>query len=105
MKATYLDTLKEAIKAEYANEEFVRGKDDAKIGLLASAMLDSLQFAGGISVPTVINSVIALTHMTPQNKHESLKGVALDASSYEWILWETLRKYAPVAGVPSWEKQ
>jgi len=34
-----------------------------------------------------------------------LKESSLSSGNYEWILWETLRKYAPVAGVPSWEKQ
>jgi len=68
-------------------------------------MLDSLQFAGGISVPSVLNIVLALTHMASENKHDSLKQISLDTSNYEWILWEALRKYAPVAGVPSWERQ
>jgi hypothetical protein len=104
-KAEYLEGLKLAIKAKYANEAFVINDDEAKINLLASVMLDSLQFAGGISVPTVINYVIALTHMANENKHEALKQVVLGADNYEWILWETLRRYAPVAGVPSWEKQ
>mmetsp|Transcript_74115 Transcript_74115/g.131158 ORF Transcript_74115/g.131158 Transcript_74115/m.131158 type:complete len:554 (+) Transcript_74115:92-1753(+) len=104
-KAEYLESLKSAIKAKYINEEFVRNGDDEKINLLASVMLDSLQFAGGISVPTVINYVIALTHMANENRHDALKQIMLSADNYEWILWETLRRYAPVAGVPSWEKQ
>jgi len=104
-KAEYLESLKAAIKAKYINEEFVRNSDDAKMDLLASVMLDSLQFAGGISVPTVINYVIALTHMVNENRHDSLKQITLNADNYEWILWETLRRYAPVAGVPSWEEQ
>jgi len=104
-KAEYLENLKMAIKTKYADDEFVRKGDDAKINLLASVMLDSLQFAGGISVPTALNYVIALTHMASQNRHTALKQITLNTDNYEWILWETLRRYAPVAGVPSWEKQ
>jgi hypothetical protein len=104
-KAGYLEILKSAIKAKYKGEEFVRNDDDDKVNLLASVMLDSLQFAGGISVPTVINYAIALTHMADENRHEALRHIVLSTENYEWILWETLRRYAPVAGVPSWEKQ
>jgi len=104
-KAEYLENLKMAIKTKYADDEFVRKGDDAKTNLLASVMLDSLQFAGGISVPTALNYVIALTHMASQNRHTALKQITLNTDNYEWILWETLRRYAPVAGVPSWEKQ
>jgi len=104
-KAEYLENLKMAIKTKYADDEFVRKGDDAKTNLLASVMLDSLQFAGGISVPTALNYVIALTHMASQNRHTALKQITLSTDNYEWILWETLRRYAPVAGVPSWEKQ
>jgi hypothetical protein len=104
-KAEYLESLKSAVKTKYGDEEFVRNGDDAKMNLLASVMLDSLQFAGGISVPTVINYVIALTHMANENRHDALKQIMLSVDNYEWILWEALRRYAPVAGVPSWEKQ
>merc|ERR1711924_73854 len=68
-------------------------------------MLDSLQFAGGVSVPTVIQYVFALTHMASDKRPVALKDVRLSTSNYEWILWETFRRYNPVAGVPSWEKQ
>jgi len=104
-KAEYLESLKIAIKAKYVDEEFVIKGDDAKLDLLASVMLDSLQFAGGISVPTALNYVIALTHMASENRHDALKHITLSTDNYEWILWETLRRYAPVAGVPSWEKR
>lgn len=104
-KVVYLETFKSAIRTKYAGEDFVISNDALKIDLLASVMLDSLQFAGGISVPTVITTVLGLTHMAMGNRHESLKGLRISNSNYEWILWETLRRYAPVAGVPSWEKQ
>jgi hypothetical protein len=104
-KASYLDTLKSAIRAKYADEAFVSDNDEEKITLLASVFLDSLQFAGGISVPTVLQYVLALTHRADDSRQQDLKGVRLSTDNYEWILWETLRRYAPVAGVPSWEKQ
>merc|ERR1712232_574220 len=104
-KASYLDALKSSIRAKYADEAFVSGNDEEKITLLASVFLDSLQFAGGISVPTVLQYVLALTHRADNSRQQDLKGVRLSIDNYEWVLWETLRRYAPVAGVPSWEKQ
>lgn len=101
-KAGYLTTFKNAIRKKYADRDFVKNNDVAKIELLASVYLDSLQFAGGLSVPTVLGYILALTHMAEGNKHESLRGQELSMSNYEWIMWETLRKYAPVAGVPFW---
>merc|ERR1712232_687914 len=68
-------------------------------------MGDSMQFAGGISVPSVLNVVLALTHMASDRRPDSLKDLRLGSSNYEWILWESLRRFAPVAGVPSWEKR
>lgn len=104
-KAAYLETLKDAVRRKYAHEDFVSRNDEAKIGLLASIILDSLQFAGGISVPSVLNYVLGLTHMASDRRPESLKDLRLSSGNYQWILWETLRRYAPVAGVPSWEKR
>jgi len=43
--------------------------------------------------------------MASDKRPAALKDLRLSSSNYEWILWETLRRYAPVAGVPSWEKQ
>ena len=101
-KAGYLTACKNAIYQKYASEDFVKNNDVEKIELLASVYLDSLQFAGGLSVPTVLSYMLALTQMSDSNKHASLKGQRLSLNNFEWIMWETLRKYAPVAGVPSW---
>jgi len=104
-KTHYLEIIKSAIRSKYANEAFVKTDDAANIELLASVMLDSMVFAGGASIPTVLQCVLALTHAASHTRHNSLKNVRLDSSNHIWILWETLRKYAPVAGVPSWQKQ
>merc|ERR1712146_832887 len=76
-KAAYLETLKDAVRRKYAHEDFVSRGDEAKIGLLASIILDSLQFAGGISVPSVLNYVLGLTHMASDRRPESLKDLRL----------------------------
>jgi hypothetical protein len=104
-KRQYLEIIKSAIRTKYANEDFVKRNDGAKIELLASVMLDSMVFAGGASIPTVLQIVLALTHTASSRRHSSLKNMRLDSSNYIWILWESLRRYAPVAGVPSWQKQ
>merc|ERR1711974_491250 len=74
-KANYLEILESAIRTKYANEDFVSNNDEAKVKLLASVMLDSLQFAGGVSVPTVLKYVLALTHMASDKRPASLKGL------------------------------
>jgi hypothetical protein len=104
-KRQYLEIIKSAIRTKYANEDFVKRNDAAKIELLASVMLDSMVFAGGASIPTVLQIVLALTHSASSRRHNSLENLRLDSSNYIWILWEALRRYAPVAGVPSWQKQ
>lgn len=104
-KTHYLETIKSAVRAKFATEDFVKSNDVAKIELLASVMLDSMVFAGGASIPTVLQCVLALTHTGSSRRPNSLKGLSLDSDNYMWILWETLRRYAPVAGVPSWQKQ
>jgi len=100
-KAVYLNEYKQAIREKYKDEYWVN--DEERVTLLASVYLDSLQFAGGLSVPTVISLVMGLTHMSESNKFPHLKEKGVDAST-PWVLWETLRKYAPVAGVPFWER-
>lgn len=104
-KVHYLEIIKAAIRKRYADHDFVKNSDDEKVELLASVMLDSMVFAGGASIPAVLQSVLALTHTASSRRHNSLKDRRLDGSNHIWILWETLRRYAPVAGVPSWQKQ
>lgn len=104
-KEAYLEQFKAAVASKYAGEDFVVNGDNEKIELLASAFLDSVQFAGGVSVPTVIQYVLALTHMADASRPSDLQGLTLSSENYLWILMETLRKFAPVAGVPFWEMQ
>lgn len=103
-KAAYLEKFKKAIRRKYAAEDFVVEGDEHKIELLASTFLDSIQFAGGVAIPAVLQSVLAVTHMADSNKPDDLKGLTLNKNNYVWILLETLRKYAPVAGVQFWEE-
>lgn len=102
-KQRYLAEYEGAIRRKYPVGEHAWAADATKVTLVASVFMDTLLFAGGLSVPTVMGYVLALTHMAESNKHASLQGVELGLDNYQWILWETLRKYAPVAGVPYWE--
>jgi len=102
-KQRYLTEYEDAIRRKYPVGQHAWAADPIKVTLVASVFMDTLLFAGGLSVPTVMGYVLALTHMDESNKHDSLRGVELGFDNYEWILWETLRKYAPVAGVPYWE--
>ena len=99
-KLQYLEDYKAAVRVKYAGEDWVG--DDERVNLVASVFMDSLQFAGGLSVPSVLSLAMGLTHMAEANKPDSLKSDV--AADEDWVLWETLRKYAPVAGVPFWER-
>lgn len=103
IKRRHLAEYEAAIRVKYAGADWCCG-DPGKVTLLASVMMDTLLFAGGLSVPTVLGYTLALTHMPDADRHPSLRGLQLDSGNWEWILWETLRKYAPVAGVPYWEQ-
>ena len=47
-KAEYIKKFKEAVRAKYADRSWVG--DESKVNLVASNFLDSLPFAGGLSV-------------------------------------------------------
>jgi hypothetical protein len=102
-KAAYIKKFKNAVRAKYADRNWVG--DESKVNLVASIFLDSITFAGGLSMPSVINTVFALTHMSESGKHAFLKGVPLNQDTWWWITMESLRMYAPVGGVPFWSSE
>lgn len=99
-RAAYLERYKKAIQAKFPGRTFSPGQ----LALVASAFMDSLLFAGGLSVPTVLQYVLALTHTAAKSKWPALRDLTLSDATVEGVLWETLRMYPPVAGFPYWEK-
>jgi hypothetical protein len=99
-RSDFLAKYREAIKVKIPNRNFTY----AELDLVASAFLDSLQFAGGIAVPTIIQYVLALTHMNEERKWPVLKNLQLTSVNIPNVVWETLRLYPPVGAFPYWEK-
>ncbi|CAK0831531.1 unnamed protein product [Prorocentrum cordatum] len=99
-RSAYLRRYRAAIRTKFLDRDFTYEEVD----LVASAFLDALQFAGGIAVPTMIQYVIALTHMREEDKWEQLKGLRLDEENIPSVVWEALRVYPPVGTFPYWEK-
>jgi len=74
--------------------------------LLASNMLDSLLFAGGLSVPSVVGVGLAVLY-AGENSPMSLRDrIALvenvDADAVSKFVFEVIRRFPPVVGFPWW---
>lgn len=89
--------FKDALQAKFPREEW----DDDKLAIVANVFCDSMLFAGGLSVVSTIETMLALWFM-----EDRPSGVAAvnpqDEGSLQEFLLETTRRYAPVAGVPRW---
>jgi len=64
--------------------------------LLASAMLDSLMFAGGLSVGLVISCALG----TVYSDESPCPDLELNEDTVDPIVWECVRYYSPVVGFP-----
>jgi len=95
-KAKFMYVIKEAITAKWPNEDW-----KGKLDLMASAIMDSLALAGGLSVPTVLDYMIALLFMKDSPVDMSVADIA-DTSKLHDFMLETMRRFPPVAGVPRW---
>jgi len=99
-KAVLMDSYREAIKKKWPEQDWAARPKD--LVLLASAMCDSLALAGGLSVPSALDFMLALLFMQDSPaaplKPEDLSDVAV---LHDFML-ETLRRFPPVAGVPRW---
>jgi len=101
VKESLIEKYKEAILLKWP--QFDGQVNSREVTLLASAVCDALALAGGLSVPTVLDFMIALLFMekSPAGfvRLEDLSGGG--AKLHNFML-ETMRRYAPVAGVPGW---
>ena len=74
--------------------------------LLASNMMDSLLFAGGLSVPSAIGVSLAVLYagdnspMTLKDRHDLAKNV--NHMQVAQFVFESIRRYSPVVGFPWW---
>ncbi len=101
-KASWLERYKPALRAVLPAET-ARLSDD-EFSWFASAVMDSLLFAGGQSVPTVMGYCLALPYS--EWGHENLPaGFALDdTASLPSYIFETIRRFPPVGMFPLVER-
>lgn len=98
-RASWMDRYRAAVLAKWPG---LRSQNASQVTLLASAMLDSLALAGGLSVPSVLDHMTALLIMDSSPAAPlKLSDMAKDGASHDFML-ETIRRFAPVAGVPWW---
>jgi hypothetical protein len=74
---------------------------------LTAGVLDALLFAGGISVPTVIKSCFALLYGKygqEQIQKQFGENWFLDDSKLDAFVHETVRRFPPVGGFPTWDR-
>lgn len=100
VKNDYLETYEVAIRRKWPEELW---KDSPiKLKVLASSMLDSLALLGGDDLPSVLDFMISLMFMD-SDPGKSIRPLQLnDEPQLHNFIWETLRRYPPVAGVPRW---
>lgn len=99
-KAKYMEKIKKAVKKKWAKEYWINDKDS--LTLASSALLDAILIGGGIPTPAAVKTILALT-LTNVDRWPALKNVDLtDDNVLLDVIWETLRRYAPIGAAPFW---
>ena len=101
-KSKWLYRYKEALQAHpIFGQEVVKWTEE-QLTLVASGCFDSLQLAGGLSVPTVLQYMIAIgLHPPCVGAPEDFK---ITAENAEAVVWETVRFSTPVGGYNIWDR-
>lgn len=95
----HVDMIKENLPKKFPKHEW----DERSLMLVANMFMDSLWFAGGLSVPTVLQNMLSLWFAKPEYRPVDLDTCDPRQEGHlRDFMWETLRKYAAVAGVPRW---
>jgi hypothetical protein len=95
----HLELIKEALQAKYPDADW----SDFNLDCVGQMFLDSLMYAGGLSVPTILENMLAWWYSDKQFRPKDLDRVSQqDEDSIADFMWETIRKNPPVAGVPRW---
>ena len=72
--------------------------------MIASATLDSLVFAGGVSVPTVLKNAFGVLY-GQYGATQLGPNFQLRESQILPFVLEVVRRFPPVAGFPSWDRK
>lgn len=94
----HADFIKDGLLDKYPSHDW----DDEKLTLVAWEFMDALLYAGGLSVPTIIQNMLAHWFQTKDRPADLDRVNPKDPNSIEDFMWETMRRNPPVAGVPRW---
>lgn len=101
-KAGYIERMKAGLKQKYPEQM----KNDDTLTLASSSFLDALLLAGGLSVPTILEFMLALYYTWWFQRPTALNGANLgDNTTLYNFMFETMRRYPAVAGVPRWVRR
>ena len=93
----YANALAAKYPAEYASWS------DRERELMASAVMDSLLFAGGLSVPTACSYALAIIYSEWGRGYLGDHFVLTEDNLMPFV-FETIRRFAPVSGFPFWDR-
>jgi hypothetical protein len=96
--AEHADGIKECLMENYPYEEW----DDDKLAHVSNFFQTGLLWAGGLSVPTIIQNMLAHWYSTENRPSDLQRVSATDEDSIKDFMWEAMRRNPPVAGVPRW---
>jgi len=100
LRTSHVDEIRAAL-IEKSPAEFDGTENAVKLNYTANLVMDGLLYAGGLSVPTALQFMLALYYMN--DSPDDVK--AMDVNNEDHLknfMWETLRRYAPVGCVPRW---
>ena len=111
LRSKWADRIRDALRAHPS----LQSLDPLRLMEIAQSVQQLTEFAGGLSVPSVMASITTLRMAGPEMLgainaptlvRELQRGDAqVDAwkSTCDQVVWETIRMYPPVLGVPVWD--
>lgn len=100
LRTSHVDQIKAAL-IEKSPHEFNGAENEEKLKYTSNLVMDGLLYAGGLSVPTALQFMLALFYM--DDSPDDVKGMDVNNEDHlKNFMWETLRRYAPVGCVPRW---
>mmetsp|Transcript_57338 Transcript_57338/g.167838 ORF Transcript_57338/g.167838 Transcript_57338/m.167838 type:complete len:557 (+) Transcript_57338:43-1713(+) len=103
LREQYILNYKAAIAAKWPHVDW--SIVQAKSSLLANAIMDTIALHAGPMVSGALEHLLALLYMKGEPGSALVRPLkAQDEAGIQDLIWETLRRYPPAAGVPYWAR-
>jgi len=100
-RAKWIARYKDVLREKWPSEAWT----ERKLNLLASAIMDTVLFAGGRSVPLATDIVMGYILTPNSQKPKGLQGVDFaKEANLQALMMESMRHYAPVTTINYWER-